>query len=116
MSQRRIQDKAQARNIVGDSDVCRYRHGEEASDRHERRLRTNLSSKEIVENWCATNNVTFKVTNNGHHWRFSWGKRCIEWWPSSAKLVIDRKYSNGIHTHGFDQCLKILQREFEKRD
>ena len=38
-----------------------------------------------------------------------------EWWPSSAKLVIGKKWHDGIHCHDYKQALKsyrgFLQKE-----
>lgn len=31
-----------------------------------------------------------------------------EWWPSSAKLVLDRKYERGVHAHDYEQVMRYL--------
>ena len=77
--------------------------------RHSRRLYVNLRHSNEVDAWCFERSVTVTITNHGHHWRFACiGGRLAEWWPSSAKLVFNRHYAEGIHCHDYSQVLKAL--------
>ena len=78
-------------------------------DRHQRRLYVNLQHSNEVEAWCFERSVTVRITNHGHHWKFTYtGGRQAEWWPSSAKLVFNRQYHKGVHCHDYSQVLKAL--------
>ncbi len=37
-----------------------------------------------------------------------------EWWPSSAKLVIGKKWHDGIHCHDYKQALKVIEDFYRK--
>lgn len=107
-------DSNEAKSLVGGSNVSRYIPNEKAQDRHQRRLRQNLKAQEVVNTYCNEKSIKMSILNNGHHWKFEKDGFLIEWWPSSAKLVINKNYKNGIHTHGYDQLLKIVEKEFTK--
>jgi len=58
--------------------------------------------------------LTLRITNEGHHWQIADEGFLAEWWPSSAKLVIGKKWHDGIHCHDYKQALKLsrfLQKE-----
>ncbi len=38
-----------------------------------------------------------------------------EWWPSSAKLVIGKKWHDGIHCHDYKQALKVIEDFYRKQ-
>lgn len=104
---KRFRDKCQA----GASAVIRYIEGEGWSRRHRRRLQHNLSAEEIMREWCQQRGIKLQINNDGHHWLFSLPNWItVEWWPSSAKLVVNRDYRNGIHVHDHTQA----QTELEK--
>jgi len=109
MGRRRIPDKHNA----GRSTIVHWKPGEDGGERHDRRLRENLHWRGKVEDLCNAWGISFEVKNSGHHWIFKHGKRVAEWWPSSAKLVLDKKWDSGIHTHDWSQVLDILMREFK---
>lgn len=100
---------------LGRSRVVPFRVGEHPSDRHYRRLSTALEMQADMERWCNIREVWVKVRNEGHHWIFSWAGRRAEWWPSSAKLVVDRKYSRGVHAHDVYQVQVELSRKWGLR-
>jgi len=102
------------KHSAGRSQIIPHRKCEGPKDRHERRLTVNLRNKQIVEQWCADNGVVIKINNQGHHWMFSQSKKIVEWWPSSAKLIINKQWNNGIHIHDYEQALVVLKREFSK--
>lgn len=109
-------DRHDARDIVGKSNVSHFRIGEDPKDRHDRRLRKNLANRDTVEGWCKGHGISIQIKNEGNHWIFTKDKKKVEWWPSSAKLVINKDWKNGIHTHGFDQVFGILEIEFPEED
>ena len=56
---------------LGRSVLVPKKHGETASERHERRLNANLQRERCVRDWCVKRAVQLSITNNGHHWKFS---------------------------------------------
>ena len=106
MSRRRsIPDSVRA----GRSRIVPYYHGEDFSTRHARRLSANLKQEADVRRWCDERGLTLRVTNEGHHWQITDGRFLAEWWPSSAKLVIGKKWNDGIHCHDYKQALKVIE-------
>lgn len=97
---------------VGRSKLVPFVPGEDAGSRHQRRLVLNLKAKGELEAWCRERGVQFKVGNDGHHWRFKRGELVAEWWPSSAKLVLQQRYEQGVHVHDHEQARKLLARHF----
>jgi hypothetical protein len=59
--------------------------------------------------------LTLRITNEGHHWRIADGGFLAEWWPSSAKLVIGKKWHDGIHCHDYKQALKVIEDFYRKK-
>lgn len=86
--------------------------GESWKERHDRRLRHNLRLLTQVFKWASDHSIAFQVNNNGHHWIFRSFERIAEWWPSSAKLVFDKNWEDGIHTHDFTQLKAEIEREW----
>ena len=93
---------------AGKSEEVPYIEGESASDRHQRRLDAAQAALAEVAPWCEEHGVCLTVSNDGHHWRFNIGGGVAEWWPSSAKLVFDKKWDDGVHVHGTKQLLRLL--------
>lgn len=94
---------------MGRSKIIPYKEGERATERHARRLRENLKHADDLLRWCGENNIAAKILNRGHHWIFSLPSGdAVEWWPSSAKLVVNKQWGCGIHTHDFEQCRRVI--------
>ena len=74
-----------------------------------RRLSANLEQEANVRRWCEQRGLTLRITNEGHHWQITDGGFLAEWWPSSAKLVIGKKWHDGIHCHDEKQALKVIE-------
>lgn len=85
---------------------------EDHKARHARRLEFNLQAQDKVKEWCKENNVTLQIKNNGHHWIFVREKGLVEWWPSSAKMVVGKKWNHGIHVVDYTQALHELAKVF----
>lgn len=41
------------------------------------------------------------------------GNQVAEWWPSSAKMVLNKNYPNGIHIHDYQQAMAELASFFQ---
>jgi hypothetical protein len=100
---------------AGQSRVIPYRQGEGFRARHARRLNANLEQEVNVRRWCEKRGWTLRITNEGHHWQLTDGRFLAEWWPSSAKLVIDKCWHDGIHCHDYKQVLKVIEDFLEKK-
>jgi hypothetical protein len=85
-----------------------YRVGEGARLRHYRRLDANLGFQASVEKWCKSQGFDLRITNNGHHWQLTKDHFLAEWWPSSAKLVLNKEWDQGIHCHDYKQALAVI--------
>ncbi len=92
-----------------------YYRGEDFRMRRARRLSANLEAggqrSPVV--WAA--GLTLTITNEGHHWQIADGGFLTEWWPSGAKLVIGKKWHDGIHCHDYKQALKVIEDFYRKQ-
>ncbi len=112
MTQReRIPDASKA----GRSSVVPYKVGEGARRRHYRRLHANLGYETAVQKWCAEHGFAMRITNEGHHWQLRKGQFVAEWWPSSAKLVLNKAWQRGIHCHDYKQALRAIADAYERQ-
>ena len=93
---------------LGRSSVVPYVEGEDPMLRHERRRKSNLAYADILSKWCKENGWDMAIKSEGHHWIFNKGKMHAEWWPSSAKLVMNMQYNAGYHCHDYLQVEKTL--------
>ena len=81
-------------------------------ERHSRRLAVNLSNQAKLRRWCEENDLTLQITNQGHHWQVMQNGFVAEWWPSSAKLVINKQWHAGIHCHDYEQAFQVIRNVF----
>ena len=100
---------------AGGSRIVPYYRAEDFRSRHSRRLTANLEQEAKVRRWCQQRGLTLRITNEGHHWQITDGGFVAEWWPSSAKLVIGKRWQDGIHCHDYKQALKIIENSYRKR-
>lgn len=98
---------------AGRSKICPLVKGESAGKRHRRRLKVSMESCKELEDWCKKYGIRLTITNKGHHWRASKGGIAVEWWPSSAKVIINKKWPHGQHVHDWRQFQAILEKRFE---
>lgn len=100
------------RRSAGSSKIVPFQSGEQSSDRHERRLSTNLSYRDEVKAFCQQHSISLRINNGGHHWILVKEKNRLEWWPSSAKMVWNQQWSKGIHVHDYQQFIEQARRLF----
>lgn len=98
---------------VGRSAIVPLVEGEEAWERHDRRLQTNLRARDLLEERCREARVVLEIKNEGQHWIFRYGGNRGEWWPSSAKLVFDQQWKQGRHVHDYEQLWVQLTRRWK---
>ncbi len=112
----------------GPSELVKFDPTENYHARHERRKEVNLENKQVLENWCNVVGWSFEIKNEGHHWifqkafvsksstGFSAETFLVEWWPSSAKLVVNKQWDKGVHIHDYLQVRNFLRKiEAERR-
>lgn len=116
MARKRIKDKGS----VGRSELIPYINGEAGGDRHQRRLGRNLQDETKVRQWCDAHNIRLDIKNYGQHWILDCGpsanqrdccngRLIVEWWPSSAKMVIGKHWTRGIHVHDWMQLTRYIE-------
>lgn len=102
------------RRSAGRSCLVPFDGGETPALRHERRWQAALEAREIVRAWCRAAGLGLRISNGGHHWVFTRGSLRVEWWPSSAKLVVNQHYDDGVHVHDVLQLFDQLRSGLEK--
>ena len=110
MGRKRIRDKTN----LGPSKLVPYKAGESPKKRHARRLAVAMSHEKDVRAWCEEKHVSLKIHNGGHHWMFQRGGCLVEWWPSSAKLVVNKQWKKGYHVHDYTQLLPVLASQYRE--
>jgi len=75
----------------------------------ERRLGRMLAIEAEVTRWAAQRGLTFRMFNDGHHWMFQKPGLAAEWWPSSAKLVLNRDYLRDRHAPHWPRVAALLE-------
>lgn len=101
---------------IGRSRLVPWKPGEAAMDRHHRRLKAAAADEQIARGVLDSMDLLLHVSNEGHHWTVLNREVFCEWWPSSAKLVFDRKYRRGLHCHDWTLMVKeIVQRGMNKK-
>jgi hypothetical protein len=91
-----------------------YLIGEDPKDRHFRRFTSNNDPNYVqkISEFCTQHGVIFKINNNGHHWHFEKQSKFVDWWPSTAKLVLNQNWKRGIHVHDYGQVIFQLTRYY----
>lgn len=90
--------------------MAKYKDRKETpKERNDRRKRTNINHQKKVQDYCSDHGIRFRVTNRGHHWRTNKRGKTVEWWPSSAKVVVNKNWQKGIHCHDYNQFIRLLK-------
>jgi hypothetical protein len=77
--------------------------------RRERRLGRTLDLEPEVARWAAQHGFTLRVLNDGHHWLLQKPGLTAEWWPSSAKRVLNRDYLRDHHAPHWPQVAAAIE-------
>ncbi len=97
-------------NCKDEPRIMRTIRGESAKDRHYRRLQTNKEHQDKFKAWAeADKNIEYRILNNGEHWQVKTAGKQFDWWPRSAKLIIDCQWKKGIHCHDYTQFIKVIE-------
>lgn len=96
------------------SKLVPYLADESGSARHDRRLTFNVERRQLVKDWAVKCGIELRIHNDGHHWRFKKGGLFGDWWPSSAKLVLQGKFDQDQHVHDYQQAMNALSKHFKK--
>jgi hypothetical protein len=68
------------------------------------------SAESGIRAWAEARGCSLRVLNDGHHWLFEMPGFTAEWWPSSAKLVLNRNYVQAHHAPHWADVMAVLQR------
>jgi hypothetical protein len=69
------------------------------------------SDRELaIRAWIDEHGFTLRVLNGGHHWLIQKPGFVAEWWPSSAKLALNRHYDRTYHAPHWDDVANQLLR------
>jgi len=90
------------------SKIVPYIPDETPEHRHARRLGAAVRTADELREWCSANGWTFAVHNGVDHFAFRRGDTMLDWWPRTAKLVINKQWNKGIHCHDYQQVIKFL--------
>lgn len=77
--------------------------------RRERRMERTSGLESEVRAWAERHGCSLRVSNDGHHWLFQTPGFMAEWWPSSARLVVNRDYASHIHATHWAEVVAVLQ-------
>lgn len=92
------------------SESVPFIEGEDASDRHARRLGSAMDSRAVTEATIRELGGQLVIRNAGQHWTATFEKKLvIEWWPSSGRVVIDRSYGRPRKAHDCEQFIAIVR-------
>jgi len=95
---------------AGRSEVVPFIEGESTDGRHARRLHDNYGLRGVVEKWCQENNAALRIQNHNQHWIVTSGDLIAEYWPSTAKCVINKQWKRGVHVHDVHQFIGVIER------
>jgi hypothetical protein len=54
------------------------------------------------------NGFKFRVLNEGQHFQIERGVMVLDWWPRTAKMVVNKKWQQAIHVHDTKQIISYL--------
>ena len=100
------------RESIGPSQIVPLIKDEAPVDRHRRRLEAAIAGTAQAQEVCKAAGIILHVYNDGHHWVFQYHSQRAEWWPSRAKMVFQRQWENGKHTHDWTQVVSVLRKRW----
>ena len=95
---------------MGRSQLIPRRRHEFAMERHTRRKKVNFNMRERVDEFIKQHGLKLAITNENHHWQITQPDQDwqVDWWPSSAKLVVDKRWKYGVHCHDVEQFITAM--------
>lgn len=96
--------------MSGRSKRAPYIHGEQPHARHQRRKRIARDDVERLKGHLAALGAFVSIHNDGGHWQISVRGREFDWWPETARLVVDHKWGSPRKCHDVDQVVKVVRR------
>jgi hypothetical protein len=75
----------------------------------QRRMERTSRFEEQVRIWTQGHGCSLRVLNDGHHWLFQKPGSVTEWWPSSARLAVNRDYGSDIHAPHWADVVTVLE-------
>jgi hypothetical protein len=76
--------------------------------RRERRMERTSRLESEVRAWAERHGCSLRVLNDGHHWLLQKPGFVAEWWPSSARLAVNRDYGSDIHAPHWAEVVAVL--------
>ena len=66
---------------------------------------------EAAVEWCAEMLVVLTIRNDGQHWLFTSGDNLVEWWPSTSKCVINKRWKSPRQVANWSKVTPVLLKE-----
>lgn len=88
-----------------------YDPHEETEKRHARRAQAAHNHLPILKQYCEVQGWRIRVLNDGNLIEIMAGPHRYEWWPGTAKVIVNKKYERGIHCHDYQQLIRIIERK-----
>jgi len=64
-----------------------------------------------VRAWAEQRGCSLRILNDGHHWLFQRPGFMAEWWPSSARLAVNRAYLSDYHAPHWENVQAVLDQQ-----
>jgi len=77
-------------------------------------MQRTAQSESLVRAWVEQRGCSLRVLNDGHHWLIQKPGLMAEWWPSSAKLVLNRDYGRDYHAAHWQDVAAVLHQQLAK--
>ena len=58
--------------------------------------------------FCGDHGVGMAVTNHGVHYQFSRDNKVVDWWPTTGKYVVDKKWRKADNVQRTGKIIKRL--------
>lgn len=99
---------------LGPSELVPFIQGEDGAARHRRRLESAMANQDAIREFCQERGLRFQVKSG--HFMVRGTNLYIQWWPASAKLVINEKWQHGVHCHDYQQLFKVIRRRMRENE
>lgn len=86
-------------------------HTETKRRKRAERLRKAIGNEQRMRDWCKVHGLTLTIKNLGEHWIFRHQDNIVaEWWPSSAKLVFEKRWSSGSESGTWAETTRLIEK------